>query len=84
MLTMAHSRKQLSQQIREAIAHCGMSRYAISKRTGIDEGNLSKFMGNKGGLSIESIDLIADLLNLELKPTTKAGKGQGKHGKHRK
>jgi transcriptional regulator with XRE-family HTH domain len=81
---MAHSRKQLSQQIRDAIARCGMSRYAISQLTGLDEGNLSKFMGNKGGLSVESIDLIADLLNLELKPTVKVGKGTVKHGKHRK
>jgi hypothetical protein len=41
-------------------------------------------MARKIGLTMANLDAVAALLKLELKPTAKAGKGQGKHGKHRK
>jgi hypothetical protein len=61
----------LTECIQEAIRSGGMSRYAISKATGIDQGQLCRFMqGQPGGLSFESVDKVLDCLGLvvEVKP----------------
>lgn len=63
---MASKRKKLSDQIREAIDGCGMTRYAISKQTGIGQDMLSLFMAGKRGFSIQTLDLLADFLNLNI------------------
>ena len=50
---------KLSDQIRQAVERCGVTRYRISKNTGIGEPALSKFMSGVGGLSIERLDILA-------------------------
>jgi transcriptional regulator with XRE-family HTH domain len=63
------------EQLRRAIDASGMSRRAISKATGIDESNLSKFMSGKAGLSVEGINNICKLIGAKLVPgKPKAGK----------
>ena len=67
--------KKFADQMRREIDKCGMSRYEISKRTGITQAQLSKFRHGKAGLSIEGIEAICDLLGLRLtadKPKQKA------------
>jgi DNA transposition AAA+ family ATPase len=59
-------RLSLSDELRQAIERSGMSRYSIWQQTGIDQGSLSKFMDGERGLSIESIDKLADLLGLHI------------------
>jgi DNA-binding phage protein len=57
----------LTERVQEAIRSGGMSRYAISKATGIDQGQLCRFMqGQPGGLSFESVDKVLDALGLEI------------------
>jgi len=70
--------QKLSEQLREAILAGPMSRRQIALQLGIDEGQLSRFMNFKGGLSMEGIDKVAALLGLELKPIqrTRAKKGR--------
>lgn len=69
--------KKLSDQLRAIIDASEISRYEISKQTGIDQATLSRFMLGNGGLSIEGLDLIADCLGLRLtvakQPSTKKG-----------
>jgi len=60
------NRKPLSDELREAVEGSGLSRYSIWQQTGIDQGTLSKFMAGDRGLSIESIDKLADLLGLHI------------------
>jgi transcriptional regulator with XRE-family HTH domain len=62
----------LAELLRAAIQSGGLSRYAISQRTGVDQGSLSKFVKGKCGLSFESADRILDCLGLtvELRPRT--------------
>lgn len=62
---------KLSDQLRQAVESGGLSRYELAKRTGLDEGLLSRFVHGKSGLSMESIDLIAECLGLELRPIRK-------------
>lgn len=65
---MGKQRLQLSDQLRQAIAASPMSRYRISQETGISQSALSLFCARKRGLSLQSIDALAVLLELELKP----------------
>jgi plasmid maintenance system antidote protein VapI len=64
--------KTLSDEIRAAVDSSGMSRYAIAKALGIAESTMSRFMSQKGGLSMEYIDRLATLLDLHI--VTKKGK----------
>ena len=60
------NRKPLSEELREAVERSGLSRYSIWQQTGIDQGTLCKFMAGDRGLSIESIDKLAELLGLHI------------------
>ena len=57
---------KVSDQLRLAVESGVMSRYELAKRTGLDEGLLSRFVHGKSGLAMESIDLIAEVLGMEL------------------
>lgn len=65
---MSKNRPLLSDQLRQAIAASPMTRYRISKETGISQSLLSLFCARKRGLSLQSIDALAALLELDLKP----------------
>jgi plasmid maintenance system antidote protein VapI len=58
--------KRLSDQIRDAVDASGVSRYAICKAIGFDQGAMSRFMAGKGGLSTEMLDRLAELLGLNV------------------
>jgi transcriptional regulator with XRE-family HTH domain len=62
--------------IRKAIESSGMSRYALSKATGIDQSQLSKLMSGQGGLSIASLEKLAEHLSLEITIRSKKRKEQ--------
>jgi transcriptional regulator with XRE-family HTH domain len=53
-------------QLRAAIRKCGLSRYAISKATGIDQSVLARFMSGQQGIPPASLDALADLLRLKV------------------
>ena len=63
---MGKPRVKLSEQIRGAVGASGLSRYRIAKTLGIAESTLSRFMSGKGGLSMEYLDALADLLKLNI------------------
>ncbi len=64
---MAEKRRiRLSDQIRRAVAASGLTRYRISKITGIDQAVLSRFMAGKVGLSMSALDRLADALELDV------------------
>ena len=58
--------KAFREQLVTEIENCGMSRYAISKATGIPQSQLSLFVNGRGGLALESVDAIFELLGLKL------------------
>ena len=59
-------RLSLSDELRQAVEQSEVSRYSIWQQTGIDQGTLCKFMAGDRGLSIESIDKLAELLGLHI------------------
>lgn len=52
--------------IRRAIDACGRTRHRLSQETGISESQLSQFVAGTKGLSVESLELLADCLGLEI------------------
>ena len=63
---MSKKRKNLTCQIQEAVKLSGMTRYRICKILGISESTMSRFMANKGGLSMRTLDALVELLDLEI------------------
>ena len=63
---MARKQKSFSEQLRQAIQQDGRSRYRISLNTGISQGQLSRFMHSKGGLSLRSVDRLCECLGLAI------------------
>jgi transcriptional regulator with XRE-family HTH domain len=63
---------KLSDQIRNAVAASSWSQYRIAKELGIAESTMSRFVNGKGGLSLDNIDRLAELLGLSIvtKPKT--------------
>lgn len=57
-----------TEQLRQAIRDSKLSRYALCQLIGFDQGNLSKFMSGKIGLSLETVEKLVEVLNLELAP----------------
>lgn len=61
------AKKLISDQLREAIKHCGKTRYRIYKETGIPESQLSRFYNNTGvSLSLNSIDKLCECIGADL------------------
>ena len=68
---MSKKRTKLSDQVRRAVKESGLTRYAICQETGIDQGAMSHFLAKHRGLSMDSLDRLADLLKLNLTRGTK-------------
>jgi transcriptional regulator with XRE-family HTH domain len=67
-------KKRFSDQIRDAVAGSGMSRYAICKAIDLDQGAMSRFMSGKAGLSLDVLDRLAEFLGLEI--VVKSGRSE--------
>lgn len=65
---------RLLAKMKKAIHASGKTRYAIHKATGIDQGQLSRLMKGQAGLSLDSLEKLADFLGLEIiiRPKRKA------------
>jgi hypothetical protein len=79
---MRLQRLPLSDEIRQAVAGCGHTRYAISKATGIAESTLSRFIAGERGLPMKTLDKLADYLDLHITAGTRrrTKKGSGNRG----
>jgi len=68
----------ISEQLRQAIRQSEKTRYRIWQETGISQAVLSRFMNEKVGLSMETVDLLCGCLGLRLmaedKPPSKKGR----------
>jgi transcriptional regulator with XRE-family HTH domain len=58
--------KKLTDQLRQAIDDCGLTRYEIAKQTGIDESALAKFYNGHRGLSMEALNALGEFLELKI------------------
>jgi len=64
------------ENIAQEIEKSGISRYRISKDTGVDQAALVRLMqGVKGCISLDKADSLCRYLGLELKPTNEERRG---------
>jgi transcriptional regulator with XRE-family HTH domain len=66
---MARRLTQIGGALRKAIdvaGESGVSRYRISKDTGVEQSALSRFMSGERGLDLVSVEKLAEYLGLEL------------------
>ena len=66
--------KRFSDQVRDAVDASGMSRYRICREIGLSQPTMSRFMAGKSGLSMDSLDRLADLLGLAVVRKPEASK----------
>jgi cyanate lyase len=69
---------KLTDHLRQAIDDSGLTRYQISKATGIDESALAKFYNGHRGLSTKALNALGECLELTIvsrrKPSTRKGR----------
>ena len=78
---MAARPARISERLRQAIAaaaDAGISRYRISKETGVEQSALSRFMSGERGLDLSSVEKLAAYLELELVNRDQAKKTGGR------
>jgi hypothetical protein len=63
---MEKKREKLSDQVRRAIDESKLSHYRICKILDLAEATMSRFMNGHGGLSMETLDALGDLLDLNV------------------
>ena len=56
----------LNEQLRKLILTCGISRYELSKLTGIDEAALSRFVRSITDLNTSTAERVLDALEMEI------------------
>jgi transcriptional regulator with XRE-family HTH domain len=61
-----HAAMTVSESLRSAMADCGMTRYQLSKQTGINQSALGRFFKRERDLQLETVDVLAEVLGLEL------------------
>jgi hypothetical protein len=69
-------RMSFTDQIRQAIAHSEVTRYRIAQETGVAESTLSRFMGGKGGLSLDALERVGEYLDLMVVVAPQRGDGR--------
>lgn len=73
---------RFSDEIRAAVENSGMSRYAICREIELNQGAMSRFMSGQGGISLDTIDRLAELLGLRVavrRPRKQRGGNDGQH-----
>ena len=71
-------RTNIEDQLRRAIVQGLMTRYALSKQTGVAQSILSDFVNGNRSLTLTTAAKLADVLGLELVQTRGIGKTKGR------
>ena len=66
MTFMSKRKPGVSEQLRQAIKTSQYSRYRIWMETGVSQAALSRFMSGERSLTLDTVDVLADFLGLEL------------------
>ena len=65
---MKHKQTDLAEQLRWAIADSGLTRHALSKRSGVTYAVVFRFVAEERDVTLRTASKLADVLGLELRP----------------
>jgi len=71
---MTKQSKDIEQQLRDAILTSGISRYRLSKQTGVSQATLSLFVNGHQSLNLTTAAKLARALGLEFRRVPKKGR----------
>ena len=71
------AKKRFTDMLRDAIRMAPVTRAQIARDTGVLEPQLSRFLSKSIGLSQDTIDILVEYLDLELKPRKAKEKKRG-------
>ena len=77
-MQMSKKNKTFTEQIRHLIASSDQTCYRIGKETGIDLATISRFMNDKGGLSMPNLDTLAEYLGWTVTVKKESRKQKGR------
>ncbi|HUS95374.1 MAG TPA: helix-turn-helix transcriptional regulator [Hyphomicrobiaceae bacterium] len=66
----------IEESLRQAILNAGITRYRLSKLSGVTEGVLCQFVNRNRTITMETAAKLAAVLGLELTPVKRARKGR--------
>jgi len=66
----------IQEQLRRAILQADISRYRLSKLSGVNQAVISTFVNRKTSPTMDTASKLAAVLGLELRPAKRAGKGR--------
>lgn len=66
-------RKNIVETLRKAMKNSGLNITQLEKLSGVDKGQISRFLNEERTLTLESAEKIAKVLGLELRPKEKRG-----------
>lgn len=69
-------RAPVSRALRETIGELGLTAYAMAKRAGVSVDAVQRFMNAERGLSLATVDKLADALELRLCPVDSPRSGR--------
>lgn len=67
---------KISQQLRQAIRGADMSLNRMARETGVAASVLSRFLRGEQGITMDTADMLASYLGLNLLPTKRKTKGR--------
>ncbi len=73
--------EKLSEQIRKSILNSGVSPYVLAKSAGISKSVLSRFLNSGSGLTLKSLDALAEVLGLQVVSTVQQTPRPQKRGR---
>ena len=63
---MADSRSTITESVRRLLRESGQSQYEICLKAGVDKGALCRFMAEQRGLSLATLDKLAEAMGWQL------------------
>lgn len=54
------------EQVKQALEASGKTRYRVAKESGISQGQLSRLVSGERGLTVDTLEKLADCLGLEI------------------
>ncbi|MBX3408130.1 MAG: helix-turn-helix transcriptional regulator [Phycisphaeraceae bacterium] len=69
---------KLTDTIRRAVESSGQTRYRIAKESGVSAGQLSRLVNSERGMTVDTLERLADHLGLRIEVVPKAKTRKGR------